>query len=133
MKKQNILSHSLSILVAFILVQTLYFKFTGAPESVYHFTKLGIEPWGRIGTGVFELIASLLILIPSTRIYGAILGAGLMTGAIASHLFVIGITSAGDGGLLFVLACVVFASCLSLIWILRSQLQSIMQRLKLTF
>lgn len=133
MKKQNILSHSLSILVAFILVQTLYFKFTGAPESVYLFTKLGIEPWGRIGTGVFELIASLLILIPSTRIYGAILGAGLMTGAIASHLFVIGITSAGDGGLLFVLACVVFASCLSLIWILRSQLQSIMQRLKLTF
>lgn len=133
MKKQNILSHSLSILVAIILLQTLYFKFTGAPESVFLFTKLGIEPWGRIGTGVFELIASLLILIPSTRIYGAILGAGLMTGAIASHLFVIGITSAGDGGLLFVLACVVFASCLSLIWILRSQLQSIMQRLKLTF
>ena len=133
MKKQNILSHSLSILVAIILLQTLYFKFTGAPESVFLFTKLGIEPWGRIGTGVFELIASLLILIPSTRIYGAILGAGLMTGAIASHLFVIGITSAGDGGLLFVLACVVFASCFSLIWILRSQLQSIMQRLKLTF
>ncbi len=133
MKKQNILSHSLSILVAIILLQTLYFKFTGAPESVFLFTQLGIEPWGRIGTGVFELIASLLILIPSTRIYGAILGAGLMTGAIASHLFVIGITSAGDGGLLFVLACVVFASCLSLIWILRSQLQSIMQRLKLTF
>ena len=133
MKKQNILSHSLSILVAFILVQTLYFKFTGAPESVYLFTKLGIEPWGRIGTGVFELIASLLILIPSIRIYGAILGAGLMTGAIASHLFVIGITSAGDGGLLFVLACVVFASCLSLIWILRSQLQIIIQRVKLTF
>lgn len=133
MKKQNILSHSLSILVAFILVQTLYFKFTGAPESVYLFTKLGIEPWGRIGTGVFELIASLLILIPSIRIYGAILGAGLMTGAIASHLFVIGITSAGDGGLLFALACIVFASCLSLIWILRSQLQIIIQRVKLTF
>lgn len=133
MKKQNILSHSLSILVAIILLQTLYFKFTGAPESVFLFSQLGIEPWGRIGTGVFELIASLLILIPSTRIYGAILGAGLMTGAIASHLFVIGITSAGDGGLLFILACVVFASCLSLIWILRSQLQSIMQRVKLTF
>lgn len=133
MKKLNILSHSLSILVAIILLQTLYFKFKGAPESVFLFTQLGIEPWGRIGTGVFELIASLLILIPSTKIYGAILGAGLMTGAIASHLFVIGITSAGDGGLLFILACVVFASCLSLIWILRSQLQSILQRLKLTF
>lgn len=133
MKKLNILSHSLSVLVAIILLQTLYFKFTGAPESVFLFTQLGIEPWGRIGTGVFELIASLLILIPSTRIYGAILGAGLMTGAIASHLFVIGITSAGDGGLLFILACVVFASCLSLIWILRSQLQSILQRLKFTF
>lgn len=74
-----------------ILVQTLYFKFTGAEESVYIFTTLGVEPYGRIGSGIIELLASILILIPRTTIYGAILGLGTMTGAIFSHLFVLGI------------------------------------------
>jgi putative oxidoreductase len=92
---------------ALILLQTLYFKFTAHPESVALFTKLGVESWGRIGTGVIELIAGILLLIPATAFIGAVLGIGLMAGAIFSHLTVIGIESAGDGGQLFLLAIVV--------------------------
>lgn len=97
------------IITAVVLLQTLYFKFTGHPESVELFTKLGIEPWGRIGTGIIELITSILILLPSTVFAGAFLGIGLMTGAIASHIFVIGIESKGDGGQLFILALLTLA------------------------
>lgn len=104
----KILSLILRLVVAVILLQTLYFKFTGAPESIALFTKLNIEPWGRIGTGVFELIAAILILIPSTIFFGAFLALGLMAGAILSHIAVIGIASDEDGGLLFILAVVVF-------------------------
>jgi len=99
------------IVAAAILLQTLYFKFTGQPESVELFTKLGVEPWGRIGTGVIELIASILLLIPSTAFVGAFLGAGLMAGAIISHITVIGIESKGDGGQLFMLAVTVLVCC----------------------
>ena len=81
----------LRLLAAGILLQTLYFKFTGQPESVELFTKLGVEPWGRIGTGVIELVASILILIPATTIIGAALAACVMVGALVSHLTVIGI------------------------------------------
>ncbi len=101
----------LRIVAAIILLQTLYFKFTGHPESVELFTKLGVEPWGRIGTGVIELIASVLLLIPSTVFIGAFLGFGLMSGAILSHFTVIGIESKGDGGQLFMLAIVVWICC----------------------
>lgn len=94
------LSILLRIIAAAILLQTLYFKFTGSPESVALFSKLGVEPWGRIGTGVLELITGILLLITSTAFVGAILAIGLMTGAILSHLFIIGIESAGDGGVL---------------------------------
>ena len=79
----------LRILAALILLQTLYFKFTMHPQSVELFTKLGMEPWGRIGTGIFELIASILILYPRTTGIGAILGVGLMAGAIFLHIKVI--------------------------------------------
>ncbi len=99
---------------AFLFLQTLYFKFTGHPESVALFTKLGVEPWGRWATGVIELIASVLIVIRSTSSLGAFLGAGLMTGAIASHLLIIGIDTNGDGGTLFIFAIVAFA-CSALI------------------
>ncbi|MEO7767542.1 MAG: DoxX family protein [Ferruginibacter sp.] len=115
MKFKLILSWILRIVAAAILLQTLYFKFTGAPESVELFTKLGVEPWGRFGTGVIELIASILILIPSTVIIGAFLGVGLMAGAIVSHLTVIGIESKGDGGQLFILAVTVLVCCLIII------------------
>ena len=91
MNLKSILLLALRIAGAAILLQTLYFKFTGHPESVILFTKLGVEPWGRIGTGFFELITGLLLLITPTVFFGAMIGVGLMFGAIGSHLFVIGI------------------------------------------
>jgi uncharacterized membrane protein YphA (DoxX/SURF4 family) len=100
----------LSLVAAIIMLQTLYFKFTANPESVYIFTAVGMEPWGRIGTGVAELIASILLLIPSVRYIGAFLSAGIMAGAIASHIFLLGIEIQGDGGYLFILAFIVLLS-----------------------
>ena len=105
------------IIAAGILLQTLYFKFTAHPESVALFTKLGVEPWGRIATGVLELITGILLLLPSTAFLGGFLAMGLMLGAIASHLLVIGIESQGDGGQLFILAVIVLKLSLSLIHI----------------
>ncbi|MBL7752795.1 MAG: DoxX family protein [Chitinophagaceae bacterium] len=115
------LSWLFRIAAAVILFQTLYFKFTGHPESVDLFTKLGVEPWGRIGTGVIELIAGVLLLIPSTVIFGAVLGIGLMGGAILSHLLVIGIESKGDGGQLFILAIVTLVCCSITAYIFRKE------------
>ena len=103
------------LLAVVILVQTLYFKFTGAEESIYIFTKLGIEPFGRIGSGIVELIASILILIPRTTLLGALLGLGTMLGAIFSHLFVLGIEVKNDGGELFILAIITLLCCMILI------------------
>src|SRR3954451_12837736 len=76
----------LRLVAAVILLQTLFFKFTGARESVYIFSTLGAEPWGRIGSGVIELIASVLLLIPATVVWGSILSLGVISGAIVSHL-----------------------------------------------
>ena len=104
---------------AIIMLQTLYFKFTGQPESIYIFSKLGIEPWGRYGSGVVELIASILILIRSTSWIGAGLGLGVMLGAIVSHLTVLGIDVQDDGGYLFFLAIIVAISCLIILYITR--------------
>ncbi|MDX1955180.1 MAG: DoxX family protein [Chitinophagaceae bacterium] len=115
------LSWLFRIAAAVILFQTLYFKFTGHPESVDLFTKLGVEPLGRIGTGVIELIAGVLLLIPSTVIFGAVLGIGLMGGAILSHLLVIGIESKGDGGQLFILAIVTLVCCSITAYIFRKE------------
>lgn len=111
MKVKNSLSWIFRIIAAIILIQTLYFKFLGQPESVELFTKLGVEPWGRIVTGIIELIAAILMLIPSTVFIGASLGIGLMFGAISSHIAIIGIESKGDGGQLFILAIIVLISC----------------------
>lgn len=104
------------VVAAVILLQTLFFKFSAAPESVYIFTTLGIEPYGRIGIGILELIAAILILIPRTSLLGAFLGLGLMIGAIFSHLFFLGIEVQNDGGTLFCLALLVVVSCLVLIY-----------------
>jgi hypothetical protein len=98
------------IAAAVILLQTLFFKFTAAPESVYIFTKVHAEPWGRIGSGVVELISAVLILIPRTVWVGALLAIGVMAGAIVSHLTVLGVEVMGDGGLLFALALIVFCT-----------------------
>src|SRR5580698_10347887 len=88
----------LRILAAIILLQTLFFKFSGAEESVYIFSKLGMEPWGRIGTGIIELIASILLLIPRTTAIGAVLGLGVMSGALFFHLTRLGIVVKDDHG-----------------------------------
>src|SRR5687768_11596266 len=92
------------IIAALILLQTLYFKFSGASESVEIFTRVGMEPWGRIGVGVFELAASVLLLINSLAWLGAILSFGMMGGAIMMHLTILGISVQNDGGYLFILA-----------------------------
>lgn len=105
---KTILLKLLRIIPAIILLQTLYFKFSGAPESVYIFSTLGIEPYGRIGSGIAELIAAVLILIPKTTWMGALLSLGVISGAIISHLTILGIEVQGDGGYLFALALVVF-------------------------
>lgn len=97
------------IAAAAILLQTLFFKFTAAPESVYIFSTLGLEPWGRIGSGIAELIASILLLVPATTALGALMALGVISGAIMSHLTVLGIVVLDDGGELFALALVVFA------------------------
>ena len=97
-----------SVATAVILLQTLFFKFTAAPESVYIFSELGVEPYGRIGTGVLELIAAGLLLVKRTSLIGGILGLGIISGAILSHLFVLGIEVQHDGNLLFGMAVLVF-------------------------
>ena len=110
------------IAVAVILAQTLFFKFTAAPESVYIFTKLGLEPWGRIGSGLAELVAVVLLLVSATAALGGVVALVVIVGAIASHLGPLGIEVLGDGGLLFALACVVFVASLVVVWLRRRQL-----------
>ena len=116
---------------AVILLQTLFFKFTGAPESVYIFTTLGIEPWGRIGSGIVELAASVLLLVPGTSVYGALLALGTMSVAILSHVTKLGITLplVDDHGELFALALVVFACALGLLILHRHEIPIISGRL----
>jgi uncharacterized membrane protein YphA (DoxX/SURF4 family) len=121
-KTQNIISWALQIIVAVILFQTLFFKFTGAEESKYIFSTLGLEPWGRIGSGAVELIAVILLLIPRTVPYGAILALGTISGALMSHLTKLGIVVKDDGGLLFILACVVFVGSLGILFLHRQEI-----------
>src|SRR6266700_6827062 len=106
-KTQKIVGWICRIAAAVILLQTLFFKFTGAPESVYIFTKVHAEPWGRIGSGVVELIAAVLLLIPRTIWAGASLALGVMAGAIFSLVTILAIEVMGDVGLLFALALAV--------------------------
>lgn len=119
----------LRIIAALILLQTLFFKFSGAEESIYIFSTIGMEPWGRIGSGVLELIAALLILYPLTPAIGAALGLGLMAGAIFFHLTKLGISVIGDGGLLFTYALLVFISCGILVIVYRKDLLNIIHLL----
>lgn len=116
------------IVPAIILLQTLFFKFTAHPDSVKLFSILGAEPWGRIGTGVLELTAGILLLIPRTTLYGAVLGAGLMFGAIGAHLLVkeVGIYFGGDPWL-FIYALITLFFCLILVYMQRKQLFSLLK------
>ena len=115
----------LRLMAAIILLQTLYFKFSAAPESIYIFSKLGMEPWGRIGTGILELIAGILLLVPATTLFGALLATGLMAGAILFHITKLGIIVQDDGGQLFIYALLVFVSSIVLIIIYRNDLFAI--------
>jgi len=119
---RNTISWIARIVVAVILLQTLFFKFTAAPESVAIFEKMGIEPYGRIGSGIVELIAGVLLLIPRTKAIGALLALGTISGALISHFTVLGIEVDGDGGGLFALAMVVFIGSLLLLYFHKDEL-----------
>ena len=128
-RAQAVVSWVAQLTVAGILLQTLFFKFTGAEESVYIFTTLGrfvhvagVEPWGRIGSGVIELIAGLMLLVPATASLGAGLAMGVMAGAIASHILVLGVEVKGDGGLLVALALTAFVGSVVVLVLRRSQI-----------
>ncbi|GGM90533.1 hypothetical protein GCM10010967_24470 [Dyadobacter beijingensis] len=127
-KPNKIVFWVLRIVPAVILLQTLFFKFTAAEESVYIFSKLGIEPWGRIGSGVAELIAAILILIPATTGIGAFIGLGVISGALVSHLTLLGIEVLGDGGQLFIYALIVLLSCALLVFFEKDKLLSFIKR-----
>jgi uncharacterized membrane protein YphA (DoxX/SURF4 family) len=124
----NLASWACQIVAAVILAQTLFFKFTGAAESRYIFSTLGLEPWGRIGTGVAELVAVILLLYPKTPAIGAVLAVGLMTGAIMSHLTRLGIEVQGDHGLLFKLALTVLVAGTIVVLLRRRELPIIGSR-----
>ncbi len=124
MKTKNILSWLLRITVAVIFLQTLFFKFTAHPDSVYIFSQLGIEPYGRIGVGIMELITSALILIPRTKLLGIFLSFGTIGGALFSHFLVIGTEVKGDSGGLFSLALIVLAACVVLFVLYKNEFVS---------
>ena len=110
------------VTAAVILLQTLFFKFTGAEESVYIFTQVGLEPWGRYATGVVELVAAVLLLSRCHAWLGALLAWGVISGALISHLTVLGIVVKDDGGLLFGLALIVFFTSVGVAWLHREQI-----------
>ena len=118
------------IIAALIMVQTLYFKFTGAEESVYIFTTVGMEPVGRIAIGILELVASVLLIINATAWLGALLGVGLMAGALGMHIMLLGIEVKGDGGYLFCLALIVLLCCCWVIFFNRQKINTILSRFR---
>ncbi|MGO4771082.1 DoxX family protein [Flavobacterium sp. W22_SRS_FK3] len=120
--KAEIIKWIFRIVASFILLQTLYFKFTGAEESIYIFSTLGIEPYGRVGSGIAELLVAVLILIPKTSRIGALAGCVIMIGALLSHFFVLGIVVQNDGGLLFSLGVITLFCCLGLLYFDKNKL-----------
>src|SRR5436309_7153930 len=129
-KTEHILSWSCRIVAAVIRAQTLFFKFTGTEESVYIFTKVGLEPWGRYGSGAAELVATILLLTPRFAWAGALLALGVISGALVSHLTVLGIVVKDDGGLLFGLAVIVFVTSAITAFLHRRQIPGVAQLLK---
>ena len=109
----------LRLVTALILLQTLFFKFSGAAESVYIFTAMNMEPWGRIGSGIAELVIAILLIFRRTAWLGALGGLGVISGALFAHFTVIGLEVMGDNGLLFGLAILVFVCCATVLWIYR--------------
>jgi hypothetical protein len=130
MKAMSIVYWVARIIAAIIMLQTLYFKFTASPESVYIFTAVGMEPWGRIGVGIMELIASLLLMATATAWLGAALALGLMGGAIGMHLTLLGVEVMGDGGQLFLYAVIVTVCSLYVLWYDMSKLQALTRKFR---
>ncbi len=128
-KRNTVVSWIAQAVAAVIMGQTLFFKFSGAEEARALFTELGAEPWGRLGTGVLELVAVVLLLVPRTAALGGALTLGLMGGAVLSHLAILGIEVQGDGGTLFVMALVTLAAGLVVTWLRRDQLPVVGPRL----
>ena len=120
--KSLIVSWSAQLLAAVILGQTLFFKFSGATQARWIFEQLGAEPWGRWASGAAELVAVVLLLVPRTAALGGLLGLGVMTGALGSHLTRLGIDVQGDGGMLFALAIVTLVASATVVWIRRMNL-----------
>lgn len=119
---KNKVSIVIRLVVAILFLQTLYFKFTGQPESVYIFKQLGVEPFGRIASGIVELIIIILLFIPRSKIIGIFLSLVIIIGAIFSHLFVIGVEIMNDGGTLFYLALLIFIFSITLLFIHKDEL-----------
>ncbi|MEO8084864.1 MAG: DoxX family protein [Ardenticatenales bacterium] len=115
------------IVAAVLMGQTLFFKFTSDPSAVKLFTTLGVEPWGRYGTGVLELIAVVLLLVPAPYLgkhaWGAVLGAVLMVGALFAHVTKLGF--GGDYGQLAAMAVITLVCCCYVIWERRADLPMI--------
>ena len=130
MKATVIIYWGARIIAAVILIQTLYFKFSGAEESVYIFSTVGMEPWGRIGIGILELIASALLLFTSTAWLGAGLALGLMVGAIGLHLTLLGIEVMDDGGYLFFLALAVSVCSAFVLWVDQDKVFNLIKHLR---
>ena len=119
----------LRIALAMLLLQTLRFKFTAHEDSVYIFTKIGLEPIGRIGIGILELIASILLLLNKGKLFGIILTIGLMCGAIFMHITILGIEVRNDGGVLFGMALLCLSLGLVLLWINKADLRALIKKL----
>src|ERR1041385_7776635 len=130
-KTERIISWICRIGAAVILLQTLFFKFTGAEESVYIFTRVGLEPWGRYGTGAVELIAAVLLFSSCHAWLGGLLSLGVISGALVSHLTTLGIVVQNDGGLLFGLALTVFIASLIVVFLHRRQIPFVSHLLKI--
>ena len=128
MSMHSILYVGARLIAAIILLQTLYFKFTASPESVYIFTVVGMEPWGRIAVGVLELVAGLLLVISATAWLGGLLSLGLMGGALMMHMTKLGISVQGDGGYLFFLALAVALCSLYVVIINKDQILTVVKR-----
>lgn len=106
--RQRVISWACQLIAAGIMIETLFFKFTAAPESVYIFRRMGTEPWWRWGQGIWELLASVCLLVIPLRWAGGILTTGAMLAAILSHMTWLGYSIQGDHGLLFCMAVVTF-------------------------
>ncbi len=131
MKKQpsQALLWIIRVVASLIMLQTLYYKFSGSTESVYIFSQMNMEPWGRYATGIAELVASLLILYKPTTVIGSFFAVGIMSGALLSHAFVLGIEVMGDHGLLFLYALIVWVAAILLLWIEREKLFSMIRKI----